>query len=1068
MKIPTRVTPSVDPSKQGLAYLSSAGATPDAFGASIGQGITALAAGASKFLEEEERRKAKIEDFELQRRWTEHETDFYTKTVDEIKKTAPATGTGTRERTEEAFDTQFGAVMSTVPERLKGEYRLKMAQSRQRAVNDSFSFEKKSGEVFAKTGIDNETSKAKVATNLTPDQFFAERARVFELIDKSPLLEIEKEKLKREKEIELLSVRHKAQAKEGELSAQNMPVEGGVEVFVDRLFQKESGGNPNAKNPLSSATGLGQFTTRTWLEVLRAERPDLAKGQPDEMLLALRTDGKLSRELTIAYATMNAKNLQQAGFAPTPGNIYLAHFLGPTGAKQVLAARDATPIQQIVGTEAYNANKAVFDKAQTVGAVKAWASADFATNLPRVQATRGTDGYWQAPGISYDLNGKVRAEPVSKEYVEKIAPVLSALGVTAKITSAGQQPGQGVGSHRHDVDSTGHASTADFVLERNGKPVTPAEDPALYAKTLEELAAQGFTGIGHYSWGIHVGSGTRKVWGPDKTGATVDPRFQQAVQRGWARAADGKKDSLDTDLSYGPLPYEDRVALRADGMREAQAQLTETRQQAAAQNKAAINDLFVSLIDNRGGQADIDRLRQQGILTEANDILKAQKLLEGNAVEISLKDQTLKRLLAGDIFDPTSSEDKKGLNSLVGKEGKAAMASMDKRYVSDHVLPIVERSRDIPTEVVGTLMGMVRSVDQNRALYALDALTQLERADARAFADRVPADLQRDVAYYNSLRDYLPQDQLMRGVNLGNSQEERQARSILRKEAQELLQKKDGKVSGLDKIVTEVINENDEYFSSRPELSSQAWAAKGLQRDAEALWVTEYERSGNADAATEIVKKSMKNRWGVTELGGKKVLMELPPEKAGYKPLGGNMNWIDKQVRQELNLQPGEKFELLSDEQTSQEFASAQRNPESRGPSYRFAVQDAYGTYRETFDPKTNKPKRLYFKPDAAAIQAEIDFKQSRSDMLAAETAARELHMAQRQARRTGIPVPEDVVETNRRLIARGAEVEAKRKADNTVSGNSGRGTFSDIIGGAQSQYTVDPETGDILREGKY
>lgn len=1079
MKIPTRVTTSVPLSKTPLASLSSAGATPEAFGSNIGQGLTNFATGATNYLEEEAKRKAAIENFDTQRRLTEHETDFFTKTMDETKRAAPPSGIGVRQSTEEQFDAQFSAFMTTVPERLRPEFAAKIANLRQRAIGQSFAFEKQAGDAFFKTGVSDEATKAKAAVNQTPDEFDQWVAHLNETIDKTGLSEIEKLQLKREAASSLAQVKYKAMVRTGAYSAQNLPVEGGVEVFVNKIIAAESSGDPNARNSRSSAEGLGQFLDKTWLSVLRAERPDLARGQPDEMLLALKLDPKLSREMVAAYATANARNLQQSGFAPTPGNIYLAHFLGPEGAKKVLAARDETPIQQVVGTQAYDANKNVFSKATTAGALKEWAIGKMGfgdVTLPKVQVTRGNDGYWQAPGLEYDLAGKVRAEPVSKEYVEKVMPVLAALGLGAKITSAGQQPGQGTGSHRHDVDASGHAQTADLVLTKNGKPVTPAEAPELYAKAVEELAAQGFTGIGHYSWGIHVGGGKRAVWGPDKSGASVDPRFAAAVNRGWARAGDTKRDALDTDLSYAAIPYEDRVALRADGQREAQAQINETQQQAQIAQKQAVNELYTGLMDGKAGQADIDRLRQQGVLTDYDQIAKAVKILENRDANQSLERAAAQKLMAGGIWDPTSTDDKNMLNALVGEKGKAALASADKQYFADNVLAIVERARDIPTEAVGTLMGMVRSTDQNKALFALDAFTQLQRADFRAYADRVPQEVQRDVEFYKLRRDSIPQDELMRALNGDNSQETRQAREILRKQGQDLLTKRDGNVTGLDTLVKEVINDHDTLFSSAPGLNSIGWAALGLQRDAQALWLSEYERGGNAEVATEVTKRVLKNRWGVTELGGRKVLMELPPEKAGYKPMGGDYSWIDKQVRQELNLQPGDKYELMSDEQTTQEAARFQRDPSARPPSYRFAIVDQFGVMRESFD-KSGKPKRLNFVPDQAAIQTEVDRSQELSDEAANRIFARELYKAQRNVLSTGIPVPQDMLDEAAQRAKRQKEIETNKQMRRTTPKESAigqmktgsqRGLFSDILGGGQSRYSVDEETGNIIREGEY
>src|SRR5689334_21946280 len=42
-----------------------------------------------------------------------------------------------------------------------------------------------------------------------------------------------------------------------------------VASVVERIVQVESGGDPNAKNPRSTATGAAQFIDATWLELIR-------------------------------------------------------------------------------------------------------------------------------------------------------------------------------------------------------------------------------------------------------------------------------------------------------------------------------------------------------------------------------------------------------------------------------------------------------------------------------------------------------------------------------------------------------------------------------------------------------------------------------------------------------------------------------------------------------------------------------------------------------------------------------------------------------------------------------
>lgn len=140
-------------------------------------------------------------------------------------------------------------------------------------------------------------------------------------------------------------------------------------ALVDQIIGVESGGNPNAKNPNSSASGPGQFIDSTWLAMLAKHRPDI-QGSPQE-LLALKNDPVLSRDMTAAYAADNAGILSNAGLPVTPGTQYLAHFAGPKGAVGLLTADPAAPVASILGQKAVAANP--FLDGKTAGDVLTWA-----------------------------------------------------------------------------------------------------------------------------------------------------------------------------------------------------------------------------------------------------------------------------------------------------------------------------------------------------------------------------------------------------------------------------------------------------------------------------------------------------------------------------------------------------------------------------------------------------------------------------------------------------------------------------------------------------------------------
>jgi hypothetical protein len=110
--------------------------------------------------------------------------------------------------------------------------------------------------------------------------------------------------------------------------------------YLARTAQVESGGNPGARNPNSSAAGLFQFVKPTAQQY----------GLQNPM------DPVASTDAAARLAADNKRALMQAlGREPTAGELYLAHQQGAGGAVKLLANADA-PAEAVVGPEAFRLN----------------------------------------------------------------------------------------------------------------------------------------------------------------------------------------------------------------------------------------------------------------------------------------------------------------------------------------------------------------------------------------------------------------------------------------------------------------------------------------------------------------------------------------------------------------------------------------------------------------------------------------------------------------------------------------------------------------------------------------
>ncbi|TIQ68748.1 MAG: M23 family metallopeptidase [Mesorhizobium sp.] len=144
-----------------------------------------------------------------------------------------------------------------------------------------------------------------------------------------------------------------------------------VETLTDRIVQVESGGSARAKNPLSSATGAGQFITKTWIRMMNAYRPELARTLSTADLLALRYDATISREMVSNLAREGEAYLRARGHQITAGRLYLCHFLGMEGAHQVLSSPGSAQLSAVLGSAVIQANPFLTGKSASY--VVSWA-----------------------------------------------------------------------------------------------------------------------------------------------------------------------------------------------------------------------------------------------------------------------------------------------------------------------------------------------------------------------------------------------------------------------------------------------------------------------------------------------------------------------------------------------------------------------------------------------------------------------------------------------------------------------------------------------------------------------
>lgn len=168
--------------------------------------------------------------------------------------------------------------------------------------------------------------------------------------------------------------------------------------YMQMAIAKESGGDPFARNPRSSARGLGQFTDATWNDLIR-QRPDLGL-TPDG-----RFDADQSKRAINAYAEGNANTLQNAGFEPTNDNLYMAHRFGPSGALRILGSPGDTSMATLFGPRVMAANPDLAGKTVNDLTGGGGRAMSFAPTAPAPTApTQAPSATPSMPGVNEDTS----------------------------------------------------------------------------------------------------------------------------------------------------------------------------------------------------------------------------------------------------------------------------------------------------------------------------------------------------------------------------------------------------------------------------------------------------------------------------------------------------------------------------------------------------------------------------------------------------------------------------------------------------------------------------------------
>lgn len=331
-----------------------------------------------------EQQRLKMEEFRTDQAFRQFEDDNAL-LFDENKLKIDPSGDGFVSNVSGQIGQRTEQFIKTVPDALKPKFAELAKTAREEWLNKAARAEIDQRNNWYRDGVQKSLETRQTQVFNDPTLFDAAKSDGYRAIDSSGLPETEKKAL-REKWDETLAITvGEREVRNAETdpatargAASRLGVTGAspVETVVSRIIGVESGGKATAQNPNSSAGGLGQFIDSTWLATVRAHRPDIAAGKSKAEILALKKDAspagkQLQRDMVTAYTNDNAKALVASGMPVTPGSLYLAHFAGVGGAKEVLRADPNASLSDVLGPQVIAANG--FLRGKSAGWLISWA-----------------------------------------------------------------------------------------------------------------------------------------------------------------------------------------------------------------------------------------------------------------------------------------------------------------------------------------------------------------------------------------------------------------------------------------------------------------------------------------------------------------------------------------------------------------------------------------------------------------------------------------------------------------------------------------------------------------------
>ncbi len=510
----------------------------------------------------------------------------------------------------------------------------------------------------------------------------------------------------------------------------------------------------------------------------------------------------------------------------------------------------------------------------------------------------------------------------------------------------------------------------------DGKPFTPEQlaDPAQNAAAGVAITKQLVDKAGT------IRGGAGKYWGP-------------ITKENWTPGNGRDRDLPWNELSSGqsPVPVQGSLTLGAYATslqnQQQHAQLQQQNAERAAlkqQHEAWVNQFEFGVIDGKVGMADLQLARDNGLVTDAGEYQKLEKLIEDRQGETNIFADVIDKIDGQNkayAFDPLDKDDKKAVEAYSQAYKLGEGIGKQDPSVINRASNVVDRTGMIPRDVVGPLQAKFRSTDVGAFTFGMQAMQALYQRSPDVFAKTFGEKVTQSVATWGQLAPYRSAQESFDLIKKDSDPAAAAQKEKLLKEADKAM--KDAPITAADLPAIFYGNMDYEGPASKDlgPWDKDRWAGgppmapaqSQLQFDYAKLYRENYALAqGDADVAKKTTIQQMQRMWGETRVHGaggssawgvfglRDRVVKYPPERF-YPPVDGSYDWLKGAVEDAVkgNAEAVADWELLPVPETAADVKAGS------APRYGIMVKNDAGVWSELRD-QSNQPLLIDFDPKAS------------------------------------------------------------------------------------------------------